>query len=651
MTRKEPAKALELDKLGETYEVIGELTGRSDGRAFIGKRRADGSEAGKRRADGSDVLIVIAQTPPGDEGNALSHLAADANLLASSGHRNLLSIVEGQWIGKDAFATVMQRPGAPSLDELLSRRDEEFGFPRIANILRETNGVLEWARSQKVVHRAVTPETLFVEPGSDRVLVSFAISPLPSSGVPGSDADGRTIARLARAMLTRSPAFPERENQPLAELRPGLAASLVEETEAWLHPERANGDLPDINGYIARIAMADALKSGETHLEAARHAIEEQQRAHTEQLEKERREHEQQLAAERKEHERQVAEQASRFAKDSETYERELAKQRKQLAKEQQALAKERAAHLEDREKLVAERADHARDRAALNEERAGHARDRAKLLEERAANERLTAGHRERLAAEASALEAQAQLYAQTAELPTPPEGMEAIASEAPVIEEPVEEELVEEETVARATVAQPKKVVRIPARSARPARSGRSWWNREPWHVPVGAAALVLIIVASALALGRHRQSPTGVAATEATPSTQVALAPPPAQSVVDSAGGAVFSSIVPLPDSITAAAAADSAAAQRARRAARRAALAAAARQDSLSRAALPFVQQPERSAADSTTSAKPDSVVKRDTTRLVAPPKRDSVPKADTLTKRDTTSFGGVPRRGQ
>ena len=638
MNKKEPAKALELDQIGGTYEVIGELSGRADARTFMGKRRADGADPGKRRADGSDVLIVVAQTPPGDEGNALSHLAADANLLASSGHRNLLSIVEGRWLGTDAFATVIQRPGVPSLVELLSRRDEEFGFPRIANILREANGVLEWARSQKVVHRSITPETLFVEPGSDRVFVSFAISPLPSSGVPGADADGRTIARLARAMLTRSPVFPEREDQPLAELRPGLAASLVEETEAWLQPERASGDLPDINGYIARIAMADALKSGETHLTEARNAIEIQRQAHRDQLEKERREHEQQLATERQEHERQVAEQASRFQKESDAYERELAKERKQLAKEHQALAKERAAHAQDREKLVAERAEHTRDRAALNEERAAHARDRAKLLEERAANERLTAEHRERLAAEAAALEAQAVLYAQTAELPTPAEGMEAIPSEAPIAEE----------RVAHAPAGPPKKVVRIPTRS-RPSR-----WNREPWHVPVAAAALGLIVVASALALGRHHNPASNATETQATlttPAPQVTLAPAGGGTVVDSAGGAVFSSIVPLPDSATAAAAADSAAAQRARSAARRAALAALARQDSLSRA--PFVQgsPPQGSAVDTTKPIRSDSGVKQDTTRFVAPPKRDSALKTDTLRKRDTTSLGGLPRRRQ
>src|SRR6266568_1419370 len=148
MCTQERAESLSLEQLGDAYEVIGELTGRPDARAFLGKRRQDGA----------DVLIVVATPPQGDEGNALSHLAADVTQLASAHQRNLLSIVEGRWIGTDAFAIVMQRPDAPTLAELLSRREEAFGLQRIAAILRDANGVLEWARSQKIVHRSVNPK-------------------------------------------------------------------------------------------------------------------------------------------------------------------------------------------------------------------------------------------------------------------------------------------------------------------------------------------------------------------------------------------------------------------------------------------------------------------------------------------------------------
>src|SRR5205814_67118 len=109
---------------------------------------------------------------------------------------------------------------------------------------------------------------------------------LTASGVPGAEADGRTIASLARAMLTRSPAAPERADQPLAELRPGLPKSVIDATEALLSP---SPDQPpgDVTTYIASIAMAEALKTGEDHLDEARRAMEEQQRLHREQIEKE----------------------------------------------------------------------------------------------------------------------------------------------------------------------------------------------------------------------------------------------------------------------------------------------------------------------------------------------------------------------------
>jgi hypothetical protein len=640
MSRQE---SLTLEQLSESYQVIGELGGRRDARVFMGRRIADGL----------DVLIIVARAPEGDEGNALNHLAADSNLLVSAGraHRNLLHMVEGRWVGTDAFALVTERVSAPTLDELLSRRDEEFGFARIAAILQEANMVLEWARSQKVVHRSITPETLYLEPGSDRVYVSFAIAPLGAGGVPGPEMDARTIASLARAMLTRSPAAPERAALPLSELRPGLPASLVAETEALLQPA-AGAKLPDVTAYIARIAMAEALKSAEEHLEIAKNAIAENERLHKEQIAKERREHEEQLAAERKAHEQQVAEQAKKvtgeqrtheqqvadqakkFAKEREEFERELAKERKALAREREALAKERASHAKERE-------SHARDREALLQERSAHARDRAALLEERAAHERLTQLQREQLETEAAELESQAQLYAQTAEI-------EIAHGEALALEQ--------KRTSSVAAATQP---VVAPAPRPRPSvaktsrrsfGSGvRAWtrkWKRE-WNVPAVAAGLVLLLGVTALAIGRSHDGASGQPARVAS------------GLVLDSAGGAVFPSVVPMPttpidsvklvaDSIAfAQAQADSAEARRARRerAARRAAEAeAAAREEAALRAT--FIQQPERPVrVDSAAPVIRDTTVKPDSAaRLLvpAPPRRDSVPKADSLVKRDSTA---------
>lgn len=349
---------LNLDQLAEQYEVIGELAGRGDARTFMGRRRSDGV----------DVHIAVTRAPQGDEGNALSHLAADAQLLAATAHPNVLAVVDGQWVGTDAFALITERPDAPALDELLAKREEEFPFPRIAAILQSVNRVLEWARAQKVVHRGVSLDTLYIQPGSDRVLVAFAVGALPRAVMPGAESDAKTVGLLARAMLTRSAADPARAGRPLAELRPGLPKSVIQQTAALLELSRTSTKIPDVTGYISAIAMAEALKEGEVEVEKARHVIEEQQRLHREQLEKERRDHNEQLSEERAGHQREVEEQDRRFQSERADLELKLARERKALEKERQALAKERAAHARDCEVLTKEREAHEREVAAIRE-------------------------------------------------------------------------------------------------------------------------------------------------------------------------------------------------------------------------------------------------------------------------------------------
>src|SRR5436190_1789119 len=338
----------DLDQLTTTYDVVGELAGRDDARMYLARRREDGL----------DVLIVVTGGMAGDEGNALSHLAADANLLASMRHRAVLPVVEGRWVGPDSFALVLKRTNAPTLAELLNRRDEEFDYARVAAILRDVNGVLEWARAQKVVHRAVRPESLYVEPGTDHVQVAFAVTPLPANGIPGAERDGATIAALARAMLTRSPAAPEREAQPLAELRPGLPTVLLEETEQLLHPQPGS-DARDVSGFIARVAMADALKAAQDKLEETRNLIARQEAEHKAQLEKERGEHDAQIATERASHEEQVAAERRQHEKEIEAARKEhehlVAEQTRQLQREREQHDKQRADQQREFEKRVAD--------------------------------------------------------------------------------------------------------------------------------------------------------------------------------------------------------------------------------------------------------------------------------------------------------
>lgn len=655
----------DLDQLTDTYDLVGELAGRDDARTFLARRRDDGL----------DVLVVVAGAVPGDEGNALSHLAADANLLSALRHRSLLPVLEGRWLGgsNDAFALVLQRTNAPTLAELLHRRDEEFDYPRIAAILAETNGVLEWARTQKVVHRRVTPETLYVEPGTDRVQVSFAVAPLPANGVSGPHSDGVTIAALARAMLTRSPADPERETRPLAELRPGLPVALLDETERLLHPD-PSAPAVDASGYVARIAMAAALKSAEEHLEASRNAIEIQEREHRAQIEKERREHEAQIAAERKahdeqiaaerkaheramevarrEHEKQVADQArqlqrereqhardvaekqrefeKRVAEQQQQFERQVAEQQKtferQVAEQQKTLERQVADQQKSFERQVAEREkqlqrereEHARQVAQqtkqLQREREEHERQMAEqtrrlqrereqvereLAKQRSQAQRDLEREREQIAREREALAAlgmQAEMYAATSELPVangadlevgvprhaekflerevPAEQMaldeDESAADVPPAPEPryedLHDEIIDEDEepavepimpFALASFNVPSVTVPpVPALDFNQARASRTagqevpakpaaWraWRprwRKSWNVPAAAAGLVALIGITALALSGGSKRTADVASAREPVSTVV----------VDSAGGNVYQSIVPLP-----------------------------------------------------------------------------------------------------
>src|ERR1043166_3001683 len=122
------------------YEVVGELSegGRPGARTLLAK-----SESGE------PLLVIATKAPEGDQGNALNHLAADANLLAGEAHRNLLPVRGGEWLNETEFGVITQRVNVPTLADLLSRRDEEFDYTRVAHILSEVNALLEWARQRR----------------------------------------------------------------------------------------------------------------------------------------------------------------------------------------------------------------------------------------------------------------------------------------------------------------------------------------------------------------------------------------------------------------------------------------------------------------------------------------------------------------------
>ena len=363
---KDSTQSIDLSLLATDYDIVGEQDGADGVRRYLATRRGD---TAKRRDDQPGVLITVFPTPKGDEANALSHLAADTQLLARLAHRRLIPVVEGRWLGDDMYAVVTRRVAEPSLADRLAA-GETFTTPRIAAILRDVNGLLEWAREQRVVHRAITPANIYLEPKTDRVRVTFAVEPLRRIRHSAEDDDARTVARLAVAMLTGQPEPQSYDGATLAELRPGLPERLGEATDELLSEKHA-GTPSDVAAYLAMIGMADPLAEGESERDRIRAEILEEQRVEREAI-----------ATARFNFERMMEQEREKLAHDRAELERTVAEERERME----------CVATEEREKLK-----HAPDaeRAALAAKRAELERT---VAEQRAAMERAIEDDRRQL-------------------------------------------------------------------------------------------------------------------------------------------------------------------------------------------------------------------------------------------------------------
>ena len=622
---------LDLAQLADTYDLLGQVGG------------TDGAQVtlATRKADRLPVLLTAYRELEGDEGNALSHLASDAQLLAGGGHPAIVPVLEARWVG-DALVLVTERIAAPSLEERLSRREEEFPFPRVGTVLRELNSALDWARERGVVHRSLRPDSVFLEDGSDRVRVTFVAQPLPGNGVPDERDDARSIATIARAMLTRSVADPERDAMPLAELRPGLPSRVVQQTEALMG--RADSLEPvDVRAYVAGIAMAEELRRGEDECVRVTREMKEEQQAMREQL-----------AAERKAHEEDIAEQARKFEAEKAEILKTMAREREETAK---AMARERDAAekqlRQERERFEKEmrqererfQRETQKQSAALEKQRARITRERERLDREKERFER------ERTAAIAAASSAgvgapalaamRPDLEPQDEVIDEPEDELVEELVEAPYAEEAFVEDSLAEESGARdsfveeaveeeAAVAAPARASSFSSRPFRPVMTG-SRLRSNARMLGIGAVVLLLVIAAAALAISRGGDDRP--LASAATPGAEAR--------VVDSLSGLT----VPASPLDSAFAGIDSTAATPAARVAQR-----------------PVVRRPRRDTA----VARPDTFVTTtpDTSAGVPLPgvqpaplpplpftRADSVTRTDTTTRRDSTVRRDsiVPRR--
>lgn len=363
--------APDLRPLENAYRIIGELRGTDDARTFVARRIDAGDE----------VLITAVRDPSADGNNALNHYAADTKLLSGLAHPNMPRVIEGRWLGNDVFAVVTARPAGETLGELLSR-GEQLSFPRIASVLQDVKGVLDWARDNGVVHRGVTVDSLVFERDTDQVLLSLLPASIGIDSVPDACDDAETIGRLARAMITGEPPRSDDAKRPIGELRPELSTRVAEETDRMVSCA-SSAEAPDVSAFIGVVAMADALKEGEDTVDQLKAEFAAEQAAERDRFDTE-------MKACRNE----AAEQAAAFAA-----EREAVRQR--MAEQQTQLAAERAQY--DQERIEFDRAceELAQQRDAFAQERASFERERDEWNEQRASLEQRLAAVEQALAAE----------------------------------------------------------------------------------------------------------------------------------------------------------------------------------------------------------------------------------------------------------
>jgi hypothetical protein len=325
-TTDPPDRTPDLRLLGDRYDVVGELRRSATTRYFFGRRRADAG----------DVLIAVVAGDIASMNNALGHLASDAQLLEAHAHATVAKVIEGRWLGSDRYAVITERVAGETLYELLSA-DGPVAKPRIAFLLQEVHSALAWARGIGVVHRGVTPEAMYIDPESRRPRVVLSLTPIELQGLPDAAADARTIGRLAWGMLAGRPYADDAP--PLHELQPELSSRVVEQTTMMVQLA-SGGDAPDVERFLATIAMGDALRDGEMEMARLRAEHFEQRRIELAQNEARERELEARMAA----LERQLAEDREQFESIREAEEARLENIAQQLAAERAQFEQE---HLE----------------------------------------------------------------------------------------------------------------------------------------------------------------------------------------------------------------------------------------------------------------------------------------------------------------
>ena len=203
-----------------------------------------------------DVTITVVHAADAADHQMLTQLDEDTRILAKSRHPNIIPVIEGRRVSPDTFAIIRARVRGSTLNQLVSAIGPlPLARPALENIF----AALEWARTNGVFHRQVTPDDVVFQQGSGRVLLSFDPAMPMADAAWDRCADARTIGRLAWEMLAGRPAD-DPSGKSLAEIRPDLSPRVVAETNALMNCRR-EGAPPNIPAFIEMLGTPPSVLS------------------------------------------------------------------------------------------------------------------------------------------------------------------------------------------------------------------------------------------------------------------------------------------------------------------------------------------------------------------------------------------------------
>lgn len=204
-----------------------------------------------------EVTVTVVRLAADRDPRALECFASDARLLSRLHHPNVLPVIESRWLSEDSFAIVRPQVRGSTLAQLLSE-GEDIPVWRVASVVEQVHGALEWARGNGIVNRHISADSVVFQRNNDRVVVALAPSPSGTGALADACDDTRTIGRLACEMLSLGRAidpFLLDAGTP----RPGLSRRIVERTQSLRHyicHSRRNMASRDVAAFVALLSAA-----------------------------------------------------------------------------------------------------------------------------------------------------------------------------------------------------------------------------------------------------------------------------------------------------------------------------------------------------------------------------------------------------------